>query len=138
MINLLIIPHEYGLETLRKTSKKYNVGIANKWIELINGFSDDTKEYLFDNGRFPIVDFIKCDKDKLYDEKIDRNIRLYREIGNYKLFKASLFDGNKTRSWDKVFYILNSETGKVYFGGINDKVRFTLGILYGKVENRND
>ena len=135
-INLLIIPYDYGMSALYNTAKRAHTDdIVFDWLKTINGFSTEEKDCLFSDVRFPKVNFIKySDDSSLYDEKIDRRIMLYREIGNYKLYKASMFNGSEIRSWDKVFYILDTETKEVYFGGLKDEVKVTLAILYNEVQ----
>ncbi|MBP3916011.1 hypothetical protein [Clostridium sp.] len=135
--DLLIIPPEYGLDLLTHTVNKNKCDYfpVTNWLALINGKGDNLNEtFLFGDSDMPEVTFIEFDKVKntLIDNKIDRNIKLYRELNRYSLYKASLFNGEKLDSWKNVFYIYDKATSKVYFGGVDTEVRKTLAILYKK------
>ena len=133
-IDLLIVPYEYGIESLYNTANRHRVDpVVKGWLKVINGYSYNNVSCLFNDSEYKKVDFIKYKDGSLYDEKIDRTIKLYREVGKYTVYKAPMFDGTSLRYLDQVFYIFDSETKEVYFGGIKDEIRVTLAILYSKI-----
>ena len=131
-IDLLIIPCEYGFDALNSTIKKFGEMCLDieQWIKVINGFSFQSDQLLFNESNLSKVEFIKYQEDgSLYDEKIDREITLYKEIGKYNVFKTKTFRGDILIVLN-TFYILDIESKDVYYGGYGDEIRETLSNLY--------
>ena len=139
--NLLIIPVEYGRDCLEVVCSNNRICVEYEpyldgWYRYINGYLDNSdveKSCLtLNNNKFNKVDFVKYSYEKqiLVDEKLNRKLYLYRDFKRYSLYKTRLFVGDGFDRYKKAFYILDKITKEVYFGGIKDDVRRTLGILY--------
>lgn len=103
-----------------------------EWIEIINGYRVSSEKFLLDAFNEVSYIYTNAENNKLFDFLAeDRCFELYKKIKRFKLFKSRLWLRTKFgEKYDTVFYILDTDTSKVYYGGLNDDVRRTMSILY--------
>lgn len=136
---LLIFPLTKGIELLNWTAKQCRCdSLLMDWVKNVNGYSEEFAGRVANldilGNKFNQVNFVEWDNDKkiVIDKKFKRDIKLYRQVGNYILYIAKLFPFAGYRN---VFYLREKEGEKIYFAGIEDEVRKTLAILYTYQEN---